>query len=92
MFLEALMLCFMILGEKKYSRNQFLMNWAKTEQILKTGAETRIKELKPWWLIKENFMEEMVLEYFDEFQWFWVVLEERKKKEEFWTLRRIFRN
>ena len=72
----------MILGEKE-SRNQFLMNWAKTEQILKIGEEILIKELKPWGLIEENFMEELILEDLVEFQWFWAVLEERKKKEEF---------
>ena len=37
----------MILGEKN-SRNQFLMNWAKTKQIVKIGEEILIKELKPW--------------------------------------------
>ena len=67
------------------------MNWAKTEQKLKIGEEILIKELKPWWLIKENFMEELILKDLGEFQWFLAILEERKKKEEFWTLRRIFR-
>ena len=41
------MFCFMILGEKN-SRNQFLMNLAKIEQILKIEEEIWIKELKPW--------------------------------------------
>ena len=47
--------------------------------------------LQPWWLIEENFMEEFILEDLGEFQGFWVVLEERRKKEEFWTLRKIFK-
>ena len=35
-------------------------------------------------------MEQLILKDLCEFQWFWIVLEERKKKEEFWTFRRYF--
>ena len=49
------------------------MNWAKTGQILKIGEEIQIKGLNLG----------RILEDLGEFQWFWAVLEERKKKEEF---------
>ena len=57
------------------------MNWAKTGQILKIREEILIKELKPWKNLEENFMEDLILEDLGEFQWFWAVLEERKKEE-----------
>ena len=42
MFLEALMLCFMVLGGKN-SRNQTLNILAKIGQMLKIGEETGTK-------------------------------------------------
>ena len=75
------MLCFLILGEKN-SRNQFLMNWAKTGQILKIGEEIWIKGLNLGRIFK-NSMEELILKDLGEFQWFLAVLEEKKKKKEF---------
>ena len=59
------------------------MNQAKTGQILKIREEILIKELKPQKNLEGNFMEYLILEDLGEFQWFWAVLEERKKKEEF---------
>ena len=59
------------------------MNWAKTEQILKIREEILIKELKPWKNLEENPWMMSILEDLGDFQWFWVVLEERKKNDEF---------
>ena len=55
------------------------MNWAKTGQILKMGEEIQIKGLN----LEENPWMMSILEDLGEFQWFWAVLEEGKKKEEF---------
>ena len=54
------------------------MNWAKIEQILKIGEEIWIKGLN----LEENQWMMLILEDLGEFQWFWAVLEERKKSFE----------
>ena len=59
------------------------MNWAKTEQILKIGEKFWIKELKHWWLIEENFMEEFILEDLGEFQWFGLFLKKGRRMKSF---------
>ena len=55
------------------------MNWSKTGQILKIGEEIEIRGLN----LEKNPRMMLILEDLDEFQLFWAVLEERKKKEEF---------
>ena len=59
------------------------MNQAKTRQILKIGEEIWIKRVESWKNLEENPWMMSILEDLGEFQWFWAVLEERKKNEEF---------
>ena len=55
------------------------MSWAKIGQIQKIREETEIKGLN----LEENPWMMSIIEYLGQFQWFWAVLEEKKKKEEF---------
>ena len=59
------------------------MNWAKIGQILKIEEEIWIKGVESWKNFEENIWMMSILEDLGEYQWFWAVLEERKKKEEF---------
>ena len=82
----------MILGEKEFKKPNFdeLGQNRKNIENWRRNLDQRVES--SWKNHEENPWMMSILEDLCEFQWFWAVLEERKKKEEFWTLRRIFRN
>ena len=73
---------FMILDEKN-SRNQFLMNWVKTGQILKIGEETRIKGFNLWIILKKIHGWCQFLKILVSFNGFGSFLKKGSKKKEF---------
>ena len=75
-------MCFMILGEKEFKKpilDEFGQNWTNIENW-RRNLDQRVES---WKNLEENPWMMLILEDPGEFQWFWTVLEERKKKEEF---------
>ena len=82
MFLLSLNVCFMILGEKEFKKpilDELDHNWTNIENQRRNLDQM----VESWKNLEENPWMMLILEDLNEFQWFWVVLEERKKKEEF---------
>ena len=69
---------FMILDEKEFKKpilDELGQNRTNIENWRRNLDKGLNLEENPWMML--------ILEDLGEFQWFWVVLEERKKKEEF---------
>ena len=72
----------MILGEKDLKKpilDELGQNWAN----IKNWRRNRDQRVESWKNLEKNPWMISILEDLSEFQWFWAVLEERKKKEEF---------
>ena len=75
-------MCFMILGEKEFKKpilDELSQNWTNIENQ-RRNLDQRVES---WKNLEENPWMMSIFEDLGEFQLFWAVLEERKKKEEF---------
>ena len=82
MFLRNLNVCFMILGEKEFKKS-ILDELGQNRTNIENQKRNLDQRVESWKNLEENPWMMSILEYLGEFQWFWAVLEERKKKEEF---------
>ena len=75
-------MCFMILGEKEFKKPNF-DELGKNRTNIENWRRNLDQRVESWKNLEENPWMMSILEDIGEFQWFWAVLEERKKKEEF---------
>ena len=76
------MLCFMILGAKDFKK-PILDELGQNRTNIENWRRNLDQSVESWKNLEENPWIMSILEDLGNFQWFWVVLEERKKKEEF---------
>ena len=76
------MLCFMILVEKEFKKS-ILDELGQNRTNIENWRRNLDQRVESWKNLEENPWRMLILEDLGEFQWFWAVLEERKKKEEF---------
>ena len=82
MFLEVLILCFVVLGEKEFKK-LILDELGQNRTNIENWRRNLDQKVESWKNLEENPWMMSILEDLGEFQWFWAVHEERKKKEEF---------
>ena len=72
----------MILGEKEFKK-PILDELCQNRVNIENWRRNLDQRVESWKNLQENSWMMSILEDLGEFQWFWAVLEERKKKEEF---------
>ena len=75
-------MCFMILGEKVFKK-PILDELGQNRINIENWRRNLDQRVESWKNLEENPWMMSIIEDLGEFQWFWAVLEERKKKEEF---------
>ena len=75
-------MCFMILGEKEFKK-PLLEGLGQNRINIENWRRNLDQRVESWKNLEENPWMMLILEDLGEFQWFWAILEERKKKEEF---------
>ena len=72
----------MILGEKEFKK-PILDELDQNQTNIENWRRNQDQRVESWKNLEENPWMMSIFEDLGEFQWFWAVLEERKKKEEF---------
>ena len=75
-------MCFMILGEKEFKK-PILDELGQNRKNIENWRRNLDQRVESWKNLEVNPWMMSILEDIGEFQWFWVVVEERKKKEVF---------
>ena len=73
-------MCFMILGEKEFKK-PILDELDQNRINIENWRRNLDQRVESWKNLEENPWMMSILEDLGEFQWFWAVLEERKKEK-----------
>ena len=73
-------MCFMILGEKEFKK-LILDELGQNRINIENWRRNLDERVESWKNLEENPWMMSIFEDLGEFQWFWTVLEERKKEE-----------